>query len=49
VLIKRAKQLIDTNQRTITQLAEQSESTEDLVRYADGLVQTVKVFRLPGA
>jgi methyl-accepting chemotaxis protein len=49
VLIERARQLIDANQKTLTQLGEQRQETEQLVNFAKGLVDTVQVFRLPSA
>jgi methyl-accepting chemotaxis protein len=49
VLIERARQLIDANQQTLSQLGEQRQETEMLVKFAKGLVDTVQVFRLPSA
>ncbi len=47
-LIARAQQLIDTSKRTLSQIGQQREDTENLNRSATELVQTVSEFQLPG-
>ncbi len=47
-LIARAQQLIGASKRTLSQIAEQREDTENLNRSATELVQTVSEFKLPG-
>lgn len=49
VLITRARQLLAANQETLARTAEQKEETGNLMRYSEGLLDTVRVFKLPPA
>jgi methyl-accepting chemotaxis protein len=47
-LLKRAKAIDSSNKETLTQLTAQREETSRLMQYSKALVDTVKVFKLPG-
>lgn len=48
VLLKRARNIEASNQETMSQLGAQREETNRLMQYSKALVDTVRVFKLPG-
>lgn len=48
VLLKRARTIEASNQETMAQLSAQREETNRLMQYSKALVDTVRVFKLPG-
>jgi methyl-accepting chemotaxis protein len=48
-LMQRARNIESTNKETLEQLGAQREETGRLMQYAKALVDTVRVFKLPGA
>jgi methyl-accepting chemotaxis protein len=49
ILLTRAGQLLAANQETLERTAEQKHDTGDLLQYSEGLLDAVRVFKLPGA
>jgi methyl-accepting chemotaxis protein len=49
VLLTRARQLLEANRETLQRTAEQQQDTGNLLRYSEGLLDAVRVFKLPGA
>ena len=48
VLLKRARTIEQSNQETMSQLSAQREETNRLMQYSKALVDTVRMFKLPG-
>ncbi len=48
ILLKRAQTIDQTSKETLTQLTAQREETARLMQYSKALVDTVRVFKLPG-
>jgi methyl-accepting chemotaxis protein len=46
-LMQRAQQLLDANEKTLAQLDEARGETANLIQYSKGLLDTVRVFKLP--
>jgi methyl-accepting chemotaxis protein len=49
VLLTRARQLLEANRETLQRTSEQQQDTGNLLRYSEGLLDAVRVFKLPGA